>query len=153
MRLKQIITLTFAALVLPTACLAQGSVFSLDGGSQVISVSPRDGTTSFDFTNSAFLNNAGPPLAPNGSICVNLYVYDPTPSAVLCCSCQVKAFQTVQLDLDRELLRLRTRPVGLTAFVLANSLGMNATCPGPSTVAQSSVIPFGLAASKTTNHL
>jgi len=149
MYLKTLTTVTLAALACATVCFAQGSVFSLDGGSQVSSVNLVHGATSFNFTNSAFLNTAAPPTAPNGNICVNLYVYGPTPSQVLCCSCLVKTFQTINLAISNELVRVPVfpHPIGVSAFALATP-APGPACPSPSTVVQASVIPFGFVASK-----
>src|SRR5262249_32935495 len=146
---------TLAALALATVCFAQGSVFSLDGGSQVSTVNLLQGVTSFNFTNSAFLNTVAPPTAPNGNICVNLYVYDPTPSQVLCCSCLVKTFQTINLAISNELARLPASPqrTGVSAFALATPAGVAATCPSPSLVTQASIIPFGFEAGKKVHSL
>ena len=143
MYLKVLTAVTLASLTFATVCFALGSVFSLDGGSQVSTANLLAGDTSFNFTNSAFLNTAGPPAAPNGNICVNLYVYDPTPSQVLCCSCLVKTFQTINLAISSE---LGSSPPQVSAFALATP--GSTTCPSPSTVTQSQVIPFGFAASQ-----
>jgi len=150
MYLKTLTTVTVAALAFATVCFAQGSVFSLDGGSQASSVNLVKGTTSFNFTNSAFLNALAPPAFPNGDICVNLYVYDPTPSEVLCCSCLVKTFQTINVAISNEVARVPVfpHPIGVSAFALATSAGAATTCPSPSTVTQGQVIPFGFVASK-----
>jgi hypothetical protein len=145
MYLKTLTTVTLAALAFATVCFAQGSVFSLDGGSQVSTVNPWKGVTSFNFTNSSFLNTVAPPTAPNGNICVNLYVYDRTPAQVLCCSCLVKTFQTINLAITQELERIG-RVSGVSAFALATP--GSTTCPSPSTVTQGSIIPFGFAAWK-----
>src|SRR5262249_27393563 len=149
MFLKTLTAVTVAVLAFATVCCAQGSVFSLDGGSQTSTVNLAKGVTSFNFTNSAFLNTLAPPTAPNGNICVNLYVYDPTPSEVLCCSCLVKSFQTINLAISNELLyHLPAHPAGVSAFVLATPAGVATTCPSPPTVTQGQVIPFGLEASE-----
>src|SRR5262249_5383713 len=104
--------------------------------------------TSFNFTNSAFLNTLAPPTAPNGNICVNVYAYDPTPSQVLCCSCLVKTFQTINLAIGNELARSPVPPTGVSIFALATSAAGAAPCPSPSTVTQGQIIPFGFAAWK-----
>src|SRR5262249_17589167 len=150
MYLKTLTIVTLAALACATVCCAQGSVFSLDGGSQVSSVNLLKGATSFNFTNSAFLNTNAPPTAPNGNICVNLYVYDPTPSEVLCCSCLVKTFQTINVSISNEIHRLAAPPTGVSAFVLATP--GTTTCPSPATVTQAQVIPFGFEARKRVHY-
>ena len=146
MYLKVLATVTLAALASATVCFAQGSVFSLDGGSQVSTANLSKDATSFNFTNSAFLNTVAPPTAPNGNICVNVYAYDSTPSQVLCCSCLVKTFQTINLAIDEEFKHFQPSPTGVSVFALATP--GSTTCPSPSTVTQAQIIPFGFAATK-----
>jgi hypothetical protein len=148
MQLKTLTQVTLLALAFAMACFGQGSVFSLDGGSQVQYFTlPANALTdsSINVTNSAFLNTAAPPTAPNGNICVNLYEVDPAANMVACCSCLVKPNQTVNIKPFREI----GFPVPLTTKLLATpaAVGGPTTC-NPSTIVQPSVIPFGMAAWK-----
>src|SRR5262249_8257964 len=96
-----LVVATLVGLTAAPAGCARGRVFSLAGGSQVTTVKLKD-KPSFNFTNSAFLDSAAPPTFPNGNICVNVYAYDPTQAQLLCCSCLVRTFQTVNLAIADE---------------------------------------------------
>ena len=140
MKFKVLTSTILLVLAFAATSFAQGSVFSLDGGSQVqtFARSPNN-LDAMNITNSGFLTTAkdvnGVPT--NGNICANVYAFTTAPQMFLCCSCPVKPHQTISLEFNSF--------QKTTVSVLATPNG--GTC-NPNTIVQASVIPFGLVASK-----
>jgi hypothetical protein len=141
---KNLAKVTLAAFAFATVCFGQGSVFSLDGGSQIQTVNTHHGESYFNFTNSGFTFMG----LGSGNICVNVYTFDSTPTMNLCCSLLVKPNQTLNVAINKELRRLPVTPDSVTAVVLASALGTGTCANSASTVTQAFIIPFGLTAWK-----
>jgi len=139
MNIKVLTATILLVLAFAATSFAQGSVFSLDGGSQVQAINPINSLVSMHFTNTGFLTTAAPPAAPNGNECANVYAFSTVPKMFLCCVCPVTVNQTIDVNFASN--------EETTVKILATPKGPG-VCPSPASVVQASVIPFGFVASK-----
>lgn len=97
---------------------------------------------------------SGTSATVTGSICVNVYAFDPTESIVSCCSCPVTPNGLVSLSAQKDLISdpLFPRTPSSIVIKLVATAPVGGSCSGSALLAGSPVLVNGMLAWATTLH-
>jgi len=97
---------------------------------------------------------SGTSATVTGSICVNVYAFDPTESIVSCCSCPVTPNGLVSLSAQKDLINnpLFPRTPSSVVIKLVATAPVGGSCTGSALLAGSPVLVNGMLAWATTLH-
>jgi hypothetical protein len=151
----RILTFVFVALVVSTVAFAQADAFQV---AYAANIGPISGT---NLTGDSYINitNAGTVAGtdPGGTICANVYAFDPAEELISCCTCAVTPNGLNSLDADADLISNTLTPGSPTSIVIkivaTLPVGVGAICNAGNGGVPFTTFAGGLRAWATSLHL